>query len=678
MAVANQGLSISVRSFFKLLYACDGSATKSERETAFASGCLRRVVPTVCLSGAGRGERWSIAKNSCDFCHFGPIVVILSGEYTMGNETGLIADIRLRRNLEMKVIRDTIHGDIELSPEEMRVIHTPEFTRLHGCRQLGITHLIYPAAKHSRFEHVLGVLHVASQIADGLEKRKLFFVGRNGKRLRAILRLSALLHDMGHVPFGHTLEDEMPVIPKHDAPSKGSDTSRMDTAVKAVLNGSGNSEFIEPVLQVLLAIAVSKDDDSLYRLVNDKALDPDYLVLADIIGNTICADLLDYIKRDHMMTGIRATYDERIFRYFGVGEHRHTEFDPKSGARAERKYKRVVINLVKNGRVRNDALADLLDILKLRYNLSDKVLFHPKKCAADAMLIRAIKELGLTDDALMDLSDDGLLDQYRENRLIGMVRRRDLFKPVFSCGPNHVSSYDNDRDTEELVNQVHSDTSLRTEIERQVESDLGLPPNQASVLIFCPRMKMTFKPIRALVTWKDGTVKRLNELEEKHDRLTARQVALLQDIYYGLWKLYVFVPPLLRSRGAQIQQKFVEVLKKRTGLIVTGDPALQHYLETGCTDYSFGKVLGDELERDPRFNHLDRAGQVSVINQCYSKLPPDPWDDAFAEQEGVLVANRQEAGAISQQVRAIIDGALAPHATVEPNREAVGTQRKLV
>jgi hypothetical protein len=101
-------------------------------------------------------------------------------------------------------------------------------------------------------------------------------------------------------------------------------------------------------------------------------------------------------------------------------------------------------------------------------------------------------------------------------------------------------------------------------------------------------LRLSLCRLRALVTWKDGTVKRLNELQEKHDRLTARQVVLLQDIYYGLWKLYVFVPPALRSRGAQIQRKFVEVLKRRTGLIVTGDPALQNYLETGCVDYAVG------------------------------------------------------------------------------------------
>jgi hypothetical protein len=295
------------------------------------------------------------------------------------------------------------------------------------------------------------------------------------------------------------------------------------------------------------------------------------------------------------------------------------------------------------------------------------------------MLIRAIAELGLTEDHLMDVSDDGLLDKYRANRLIGMVRRRELFKPVFCCSPDHVSSYDRDRDTEELVNEVHSNRSLRAEIEKEVETELGLPPDQASVLIFCPRMKMTFKPIRALVTWKDGTVKRLNELEEKHDRLTAKQVALLQEIYYGLWKMYVFVPPVLRSRGAQIQEKFVEVLKQKTGLIVSGDPALQHYLETGCADYSVGRLLGEELERDPRFHQLDKADRSAVATQCFSKLPADPWDDTFAEQEAPPVAARQEPAAIRQQIRSIIDAALAPHATADRTSDKDNSaQRKLL
>src|SRR5438128_870003 len=155
----------------------------------------------------------------------------------------------------MKVIRDNVHGDIEFYPEEMRLLHTEEFERLHGCRQLGLSHLIYPGAKHSRFEHVLGVMHVATKIAKRMRKQGHFFQKENdGDRLMRILRFSALLHDMGHVPFGHTLEDEMPIIAKHDKPSGGNtqtggsdgktpvldQRSRMDVTVSNALKASGN------------------------------------------------------------------------------------------------------------------------------------------------------------------------------------------------------------------------------------------------------------------------------------------------------------------------------------------------------------------------------------------------------------------------------------------------------
>ena len=257
----------------------------------------------------------------------------------------------------MKVIRDSVHGDLEFSPDEMRIIHTAGFQRLHGCKQLGLTYLVYPGAKHSRFEHVLGVAHLASEIAKSLRQRGDFFVGLkddflepdNGIPLFRLLRIAALLHDMGHVPFGHTLEDEMPVIPKHDifAEKPGAARSRMERAVREVLTDSGNEKYAEAVLQVLLAISKSKKDDELYGLVEAGQVQPEYLILADIIGNTLCADLLDYIIRDHLMTGIRGTYDPRIFRYFGVEKH----------VWKGKPFNRVVIRLVKNGRFRRDALA---------------------------------------------------------------------------------------------------------------------------------------------------------------------------------------------------------------------------------------------------------------------------------------------------------------------------------
>src|SRR5271155_4062672 len=128
-----------------------------------------------------------------------------------------------------KVIRDSVHGDIELSQQEWRIVHTRDFQRLHGCKQLGLSYLVYPAAKHTRFEHVIGVMEVATRIARRLPEH--FPADATGQERLKILRFAALLHDIAHVPFGHTLEDEMPSIPEHDAPSEGASKSRMDELV---------------------------------------------------------------------------------------------------------------------------------------------------------------------------------------------------------------------------------------------------------------------------------------------------------------------------------------------------------------------------------------------------------------------------------------------------------------
>jgi uncharacterized protein len=547
-----------------------------------------------------------------------------------------------------KVIRDNVHGDIEFEPEEMRLLHTAEFERLHGCRQLGLSYLIYPGAKHSRFEHVLGVMHVANKIAARMREQGDFFTGKRGEELLRILRFSALLHDMGHVPFGHTLEDEMPIIPKHDRPSRGPEafSSRMDGAVSRALRESGNEDLCTPVLQVLRAIAESKEDELVYESVKKGLIQPEYLVLADIIGNTICADLLDYIKRDHSMTGIRATYDPRIFRYFGVEEHRG--------------HKRVVIQLVKNGRVRNDALADLLDILRLRYNLSDKVLFHPKKCAADAMLIRAISSAGLNkEDILMNFSDDGLLDNLRDNPLIKMLRQWKLYKPVFVSGKAEIDTYDAQRQKDDLIRVLCQDEELRKRIETRVEAEIGVPTGNNAILIFCPSPNMTLKSVRALVKWKDGTVRRLNEIRKADDPLMKEQVSMLEDIYPQLWKLYLFCDPSLRRLGNRIQESFRRILELEAGLSATCDPAFRHYLRTGCLDYQMGVLLDEQLEAHPTIKKLNSKECNEIARLCHAQIPEDPFGDEYADPDRKVLASRTDDKALRRKLNEIIDSVLS-------------------
>ena len=94
-------------------------------------------------------------------------------------------------------VRDPVHGFISYSREEARLIDSSPLQRLRGVKQLALTSLVYPGATHTRFEHSLGVMHVAGRAAEQ--------VGLSGPE-RRLVRLAALLHDIGHLPLSHAGE----------------------------------------------------------------------------------------------------------------------------------------------------------------------------------------------------------------------------------------------------------------------------------------------------------------------------------------------------------------------------------------------------------------------------------------------------------------------------------------
>src|SRR5688500_13626728 len=105
----------------------------------------------------------------------------------------------------MDVIRDPLWNNIRVDDVALRLIDTPTFQRLRYVRQLGLAHLVYPGATHTRFEHALGAYHLARRALALLEERREF------DRLPAdecqVVRVAALLHDIGHYPFSHALEE---------------------------------------------------------------------------------------------------------------------------------------------------------------------------------------------------------------------------------------------------------------------------------------------------------------------------------------------------------------------------------------------------------------------------------------------------------------------------------------
>ncbi len=112
---------------------------------------------------------------------------------------------RIRRKLGAeKKIYDNVHGYIDVTKSEKLLIDTPIFQRLRRVAHLGLAHYVYPGATHSRFSHCLGSMHAMNRIATFLiDQGVLDFEDLE------MLRLAALLHDVGHYPFSHVLEVTM-------------------------------------------------------------------------------------------------------------------------------------------------------------------------------------------------------------------------------------------------------------------------------------------------------------------------------------------------------------------------------------------------------------------------------------------------------------------------------------
>ena len=173
-----------------------------------------------------------------------------------------------------EVVRDPLWNNIRLDPEALAVVDTPAVQRLRYVRQLGHAFLVYPGATHSRFEHALGAYHLARRALSQLEDAGDVHLDSR-ERLR--LRLAALLHDVGHYPFSHSLEEAG--LPHHE-----------QLATRHLTGGE--------LARRLAELGVPADE--LLALIQSRAREP----LAGLVSGSLDVDKLDYLSRDAWMCGV--------------------------------------------------------------------------------------------------------------------------------------------------------------------------------------------------------------------------------------------------------------------------------------------------------------------------------------------------------------------------------------
>src|SRR5438045_6154242 len=198
----------------------------------------------------------------------------------------------------MKVIRDPLWNNIRVEPLALELIDTAAFQRLRYVRQLGLAFLVYPGATHSRFEHALGTYHLARRALTLFEEHPDF--GSLPRDECTLVRVAALLHDVGHYPFSHALEEigalhhedvARPLITEgsvaallssrlgEDAPGKVFDLirGRSDSALQGLISGSLDLDKIEYLKRDAFMCGVPYGEIDVDRLTNSLVLidDPD-------------------------------------------------------------------------------------------------------------------------------------------------------------------------------------------------------------------------------------------------------------------------------------------------------------------------------------------------------------------------------------------------------------------
>jgi HD superfamily phosphohydrolase len=636
---------------------------------------------------------------------------------------------------EKKLYQDEIYGTKELSPLAVAIIDTPEFQRLGQIFQLGFTYQAFRGANHRRFDHSVGTFfrvrtllrrivqnHARLFSSDEDEFRHpgrwlspLLYIPAPGTRqedqipkssmgrwrgMVEIVSGAALLHDLGHVPAGHTLEDEFNIIGKHDGlgggrffqmfygprdaketverpsgqPAIESFFSRIDEGSlprpeawqRAPLpwvfedgvydrflernpneptSGLSNSH-IRDLIYLILSFKdasivdehqnvyttfegiIEKDldkakhtldavgDDSvlrqhalkklrriefieaLYRYYSrsvdlDDESKPVYCpFMSDVVGNTICADLLDYLVRDGKRLKLDIRDNPRLERYLVIRPDQSLVLaTPHTATEAERppnlRLTIYAVHATPGKFPRRDTVSDLLDLMRERYRFAEIVYYHPKKAAFSAMLAKAMELLRQElpagecpqDDEhiypapwtgaqttkprhMAHFGDEGLV-QFLADKTDRIPRIKDLCH-----GITYRSEY-------RLLYTVDYDTAITTGgatkfthdlkpqdggggLREQRENELAellyrgghwQPEDAPPVLIYCPSPKMQAKEVEARVELEVGKSMSLNRHESLRDELR-----MMNEKYQRLWRLYLFVHPRLIVTLDEFQQ----------------------------------------------------------------------------------------------------------------------------
>ncbi|HEX9166609.1 MAG TPA: HD domain-containing protein [Gemmatimonadales bacterium] len=408
----------------------------------------------------------------------------------------------------MTFVRDPLWDNITLDAVAVSVLDTPTVQRLRYVRQVGHAFLVYPGATHTRFEHALGAYHLTRRALASLDQRgELDGVSAADRQAVA---LAALLHDIGHYPFSHGLEEAG--FLSHEA--RGVQLLG-EGDLGARLRSLGGNALVEEI----------------GLLIRGRSASP----LQGLISGTLDLDKIDYLSRDARMCGVPyGTVDvDRLLASLtlvreGAGEDGSGR---ETAPRGE-------IGVHEKG------ISALESLLFAKYQMYRNVYWHHAVRSATCMFKRAVRDAvrqgvvtpdrvaGLTDDAFMQV----LVDEDR-GTLAAAVRERRLYKRALDLPASEIP---------EAAAWIADDPAVLEQVEDRLAVEAGLAPGEL-LLDFPSRANMLSVdlPLRL----RDGRVERLTEAG-RAGQLGLPRIA--DELYRTARRLRVFTarPPARDLSGA--------------------------------------------------------------------------------------------------------------------------------